>query len=93
MIEKNVANDGELYNSLKTQLQNPNVMSFAFADYGRHIDMRNTDFGSPPFEEIKKWVKKEGLSKFKFVFKPAQTRRKPLNSWKIQKASFWLQVV
>ncbi|WP_291727961.1 hypothetical protein [Bernardetia sp.] len=67
MIEKNVGNDGDLYNSLKAQLQNPNVMSFAFSNYGRHIDMRNTDFGSPPFEEIKKWVKKEGLSKFKFA--------------------------
>jgi hypothetical protein len=67
MIQRNIGNDGELYNSLAAELQNPNMMSFAFSEYGRYIDMKSTDFGSPPIDAIKKWVKKEGISKFKFV--------------------------
>ena len=44
-------------------------LDLGFSDHGRikEIRSRSWNFKAPPVKEIEKWVKKVGLSKFKFV--------------------------
>lgn len=62
----------ELIDSLKAQIAQTTsaqiTQTWQFAGHGRYKDMKNLKFiNQPPFNEILDWVRRKGISKFRYV--------------------------